>query len=217
MPIQWWHPLVAAGGVALIFAVDDPLREFFQDIRSDATNDVAKLVKKGKEPIVFQVAGFGALGVGLVAREAKVARTGLQILASYGLSSAMMIGTKGIFGRTRPVDTPGDVTNFDWFNGTQETAFPSGTSAIVFSLATTVSDAIGHPAVSVVMYTGASLTSWSRLNDNRHWMSDIVLGALYGVTAAKVVNGRWRVFGLRPPTFLIGPEGRAGLQYRASF
>ena len=215
--IQWWHPLAAAAGVAVIFAVDEPLREFFQDVRSAGTDDLANVVKRGKEPILYQVSGLGALGVGLLARQPKVARTGLQILGAYGLSGGMVIVTKWAFGRSRPSDTPGDVTNFDWFHGSEDNSFPSGTSAITFSLATTASDAIGHPAAAVALFTGASLTSWSRLNDNRHWMSDIALGALLGVTAAKVVNGRWRVFGLRPPSFLVGPNGQAGFQYRASF
>lgn len=212
--LQWWHAVATAGGVALLFAVDDPLREFFQDARSDATDDLAGVMKQGKEPVVYAVAGLGAIGVGLVARNGDVARTGAQILASYGLASAMMIGTKWAFGRSRPAATPGDATNFDWFAGDENASFPSGTAAVVFSLATTASDAIGHPAASVVLYSGATLTSWSRLNDNRHWTSDVALGALFGITAARLVNGRWRVFGLRPPSFIVGPEGGAGLRYR---
>jgi membrane-associated phospholipid phosphatase len=42
---------------------------------------------------------------------------------------------------------------------------------------------------------------------NRHWFTDVVLGAVYGVTAAKLVNGEWRIFGLRPPTASVGPHG----------
>jgi membrane-associated phospholipid phosphatase len=102
-------------------------------------------------------------------------------------------------------------------NGGSAASFPSGNAANVFSLATTLSDAIGNTAVSVALYTGATLNVWSRLNSDRHWLSDVVMGGLYGVFAAKVVNGRWRVFGLRPPSLLIGPAGEPGLQFSIAF
>jgi hypothetical protein len=49
-------------------------------------------------------------------------------------------------------------------------------------------------------------TAWSRVYDERHWASDVVLGAALGIATAKVVAGRWRVFGFRPPHFLIEPN-----------
>lgn len=42
---------------------------------------------------------------------------------------------------------------------------------------------------------------------NRHWLSDVALGAVYGITAAKLVNGRWTVFCPRPPS--IWTDGRS--------
>ena len=215
--LRWWHPVIAGTGIAILFAVDEPVRKFIQDNRSTSLEDVSDVAKHFKEPEVFYVAAGGAVAVGLLAGQPKVARTGLQIFTAYGLSSGMMIATKWIFGRSRPSQTPGDVTNFDWFNGNSNTSFPSGSSAVVFSLATTVADAVDHPAASVLLYGGATLNSWSRVYSNRHWLTDVALGALYGITAAKLVNGRWRVFGLRPPKVLVGLDGRTTIQYSASW
>jgi hypothetical protein len=85
----------------------------------------------------------------------------------------------------------------------------------VFSLATTLADAIDRLPVSIALYSGATLNAWARLNANRHWLSDVALGALFGITTAKLVNGEWTVFGLELPS--VWTDGRsAGLQYRLS-
>lgn len=215
--LKWWHPVVAVTGIGILFAVDQPVRKFVQGNRSATLDDVSDVAKRFKEPEVFYVAGGGAIAVGLLAGLPTVTRTGLQIFAAYGLSSVMMIATKWVFGRSRPSQTPNDALNFDWFNGGGGSSFPSGSAAVVFSLATTVADVVDHPVASVVLYGGATLNSWSRVNGNRHWVTDVALGALYGITAAKLVNGRWRVFGLRPPKVLVGLDGRTTVQYSASW
>lgn len=215
--LQWWHPLAAGAGIALLFTVDKPIHEFWQNHQSETLDDIANVAKKFKEPVVFAVSSVGAMSLGLMIGEPVVAQTGLQILGAYGVASGMMIATKWAFGRSRPSDTPDDHLNFDWFNGDENTAFPSGSSAVVFSLAATVSDAVGNTWVSVGLYSGAVVNAWSRVYGERHWFSDVALGALYGVTAAKVINGRWRIFGWRPPTVIVGSDGQANLLYSVSF
>ena len=216
MNLQWWHPLAGGAGVATLFLVDEPVRDFLQDHRSDGLDEVGDVTKRFKDKEVFWISGGGAIALGLIAREPKVTATGAQILAAYGLSSMMMIGTKWAFGRSRPSQTPVDPTNFDWFNGDDDSSFPSGSAAVVFSLATTVADAVDRTPVSILLYTGAGLNAWARLNSNRHWLSDVVLGGLYGVTAAKLVNGEWTVLGLELPS--IWTDGRSsGLAYTLRF
>jgi membrane-associated phospholipid phosphatase len=211
--LRWWHPLAAAGGVAALFLVDEPIRDFVQDHRSGILDDVGSVAAKFHEPEVFLVGSVGAMSLGLVARQPKLAQTGVQILSAYGLASGMMIGAKWAAGRSRPSDTPDNNLAMDWFGGGQRASFPSGASTVVFSLAATVSDAVGDTRVTVLLYSAATLNAWSRVNSDRHWVSDVALGALFGVTAAKLVNGRWRVFGFRPPTVGIAPGGRLVVGY----
>jgi membrane-associated phospholipid phosphatase len=61
----------------------------------------------------------------------------------------------------------------------------------------------------VALYTFASGTAWSRLNDNRHWPSDVVAGAMLGFTVSKMMSNRWEVLGIRPPAFLTEPADGA--------
>ncbi|MDH3208332.1 MAG: phosphatase PAP2 family protein, partial [Gemmatimonadota bacterium] len=169
--LQWWHPLVAGAGAASLFLIDEPVRDYIQDHRSDGLDDLADVTRRFKDKEVFWISGGGALALGLIARQPKVAATGAQIFAAYGLSTSMMIATKWAFGRSRPSDTPDDPTQFDWLDGGENSSFPSGSAAVVFSLATTVADAVDRLPVTVVLYSGATLNAWARLNSDRHWLS----------------------------------------------
>jgi membrane-associated phospholipid phosphatase len=86
-------------------------------------------------------------------------------------------------------------------------SMPSGHTVAAFAVATSLADDIDRPVVDVLLYTVAAGAGWSRIYDNRHWLSDAALGAALGYTTAKVVNGQWRIFGWRPPTFLVTPTG----------
>jgi membrane-associated phospholipid phosphatase len=56
----------------------------------------------------------------------------------------------------------------------------------------------------------------ARVYQLEHWVSDVVGGAALGIASAKLVSGRWRIFGLRPPGFLVGPAG-ARIEWHVSF
>ena len=70
---------------------------------------------------------------------------------------------------------------------------------MAFALATSLADEIHRPWATVGLYGMATAVGWSRINDNRHWLSDIAAGALIGITSSKLVTGRWRIFGLTLP------------------
>jgi membrane-associated phospholipid phosphatase len=77
---------------------------------------------------------------------------------------------------------------------------------MAFALATSLADDIHRVPATVALYTVATGTALSRLNDDRHWLSDVAGGAVLGVTSARLMSGRWRVFGLRPPSVIIAPQ-----------
>ena len=208
--LTWWHPLAAAGGVGAVFLIDKPVQGWMQDHQGETRDDVADVVKHFKDQRVFAASSLGAVALGLALSEPKVTVTGLHIAAAYGLAGGLNFATKWAFGRSRPSSTPEEHLSFAWFEGDENSAFPSGSAAVVFSLATTLADAVDRTPVSIVLYSGAALNAWARVYSDRHWVSDVALGALIGVTSARLVNGRWTVFGLRPPR--LWTDGRhAGL------
>lgn len=204
------HLAVGLGAVALLSLADEPLRDELQGHRSTGGDDLARTVRHFGEPVVYAPVVLGTVAVGLISGKPSVTRAGGRMaggLLVAGLATSLL---KPILGRRRPRYTD-DVYDFSPLTGRD--SWPSGHTTMAFALATSVSDEVGSLPVTIGLYGAATLTGWSRMNDNRHWLSDVAAGAAIGVASAKLMNGRWRVFGLGAPHFLLEPD-RAGLSFQ---
>jgi membrane-associated phospholipid phosphatase len=131
-----------------------------------------------------------------------------QRLAELGLfgTEALIVGEgtaslmKDTFGRARPyVDTVPTPTNWQalrgFSSGEKYRSFPSGHTVAAFAAAAAVSAETSTwwpHAIYVIgptMYGGAALVGLSRMYENRHWASDVIMGAAIGTFAGtKVVR-----------------------------
>ncbi|HXG44584.1 MAG TPA: phosphatase PAP2 family protein [Gemmatimonadales bacterium] len=202
--IPWWAGAIGAGVVAATSLVDEPARDAIQEGRSGATDDLARVVRHFGQPEVYAPAALGPIAVGLIAGRPAVRRAGERIAASLLVAGAVTSTLKLATGRSRP-NVARDAWDLHPFTGGR--SFPSGHTAVAFALAASVSDEIRSPPATVGLYGAAALTAWSRLNDNKHWLSDVVAATAIGIASAKLVNGRWKVFGISGPRFLVGPGG----------
>jgi membrane-associated phospholipid phosphatase len=212
-PIRWWHGAIIVGGLSALMLLDEPGGEFLQQNRSGTLDDVSRVVRHFGQPEVYVSITLGMVAAGLVSRDDDLTRAGGRLAATLALAGAASTATKFVFGRPRPSESD-EADVFAPFSG--EDAMPSGHSTIAFALATALADDIQKTWASVGLYTLATGVAWSRLNDDRHWLSDVAAGAVVGVVSAKLVNGRWRLFHLRPPSILLGPR-HAGLAWQVQF
>jgi membrane-associated phospholipid phosphatase len=216
MALQWWHPLAAAAGIGALTLLDEPMAELIHNHRSDSVDDFGTIMAGFSDDWVIRIITGELVTVGLVTRDASVASTGLRVITAHVIGGVLIKGGKWMFGRGRPSANLDDAFDFEFFNGSNSNAFPSGAAVQSFALATTLADEIDHPVASVALYSAAGLNAWSRLNSNRHWVSDMALGDVMGMTLARLMNGRWRLFGLRPLELWAGPDG-ARFGWRLSF
>jgi membrane-associated phospholipid phosphatase len=211
--IHWWHGALAAGGLSALMLLDHPVQRYAQRNSGTGADNVAGVVRHFGQPEVYGTVTLGLVAAGLVANDPAVTRAGGRLAFSLALAGASVQAGKLLFGRPRPEESL-DADGFSPFSG--QAALPSGHSAVAFALATSLADDIHRPWATVGLYGMATAVGWSRINDNRHWLSDVAAGALVGVTSAKLASGRWRIFGLRPPSILVGPGGM-GLGWRREF
>jgi membrane-associated phospholipid phosphatase len=202
--IRWYHGLAALGVVALTTTLDEPVNEQTQSNRTDTKDDVAYVFRQLGEPEVFLPVALAPVAVGLISGNDAILRAGGRIGFSILTASVVTSLLKPLVGRARPAYTA-NAYEFEPFSGND--AWPSGHTTVAFAMATSVGDEIGSLPVSLVLYTAAGLTGWSRINDNRHWLSDVLAGAAIGITSAKLMNGKWKVFGIGQPRFLASPTG----------
>jgi len=212
--IRWYHAAAVFAGTSLLFLADSPVERFAQNHRSSTTDGAASFFRHFGQPEVYGTVSLGLVATGLLAKNSRLTRTGLRATFSVGLAGASTLALKGLFGRERPDAADGTV-DFDPFGHSQ--GLPSGHTSLAFALATSLSDDIHRPWATVGLYTLATGTALSRINDNRHWLSDVALGAVVGITSAKLASGRWQIFGIRTPSFLATPTGGAGVGWHATF
>lgn len=119
-------------------------------------------------------------------------RTGEAIIASGVVTGAL----KGMAGRARPYASPQRPGDWRLFSGTRDGArqsFPSGhtTAAFAFASAMHRELRVSHPQTASwagpALYAAAALTGLARLHADRHWASDVVMGAGIGTVTGLVV------------------------------
>lgn len=214
--IKWWEVgTVVGGGLLTMAAVDGPVQEWSSDPGHyhQATDDLANAFQLFGAPAVVYPVSAGIILVGLVAKQPALFHSGLRIGASVLLAGVVTEGAKLAFGRVRP-DATADVWDYQPFSG--NASLWSGHTALAFAFATSLSQEIHRTWVTVGLYTLATGTAWSRVYENDHWVSDVIIGAVVGVTSAKLATGRWRIFGLRAPMPLATPNG-LGVAWHGSF
>lgn len=211
--IRWWHGAIVLGGLSALILVDEPAHRFIEDQRSGTSDDFARTVRHFGQVEVYGTITAGMVAAGLVTHTDELTRAGARLATTLALAGATSTIAKFGLGRPRPSENP-DPDVFKPFSG--DDAMPSGHSTMAFALATALADDIHNTSASIGLYTLATGVAWSRMNDDRHWLSDVAAGAVVGITSAKLVSGRWRLFNLRPPSILLGPR-HAGIVWQVPF
>jgi membrane-associated phospholipid phosphatase len=145
----------------------------------------------------FQLAGaLATYGVGRATGSARVSRFGADLVRANIVAQAMTAGIKLSVRRGRP-------------DGTQY-SFPSGHSSVSFAAATVVQRHFGWKA-GVPAYAAASYVAASRVQEKRHYFSDVAFGAVVGIVAGRTVTiGRGdHRFAVAP----TAPRGGVGISF----
>jgi membrane-associated phospholipid phosphatase len=201
---------VAAAGAA--FAADEDLRRFFRHNRSQIGDSIAAIGYRLGDGKTILGASALAYGAGYAAGDVKSRETALLVLQSWALTAGATEGVKQLAGRKRPGSTD-DHAKFEGPGGSEK-SFWSGHAANAFSTAAVIAEQYhDNPWVAPVAYGLAGLVAWSRLNDNAHWASDVVVGAGFGYAVGKLVT-HFSPFRDQPEMSLMpwGLPGGGGLQ-----
>jgi membrane-associated phospholipid phosphatase len=212
--IQWWEAGVAVGGVTALILVDQSVKDWAQDQRSQGTDDAADLLRHFGQPEVWAAVPAVIISAGLISGSEHTTAVGGRALGSALLAGAVEISLKAALGRRRPNEPDVGVWDFIPFSGNQ--SMPSGHTTVAFAFATSLADDLDPIWVKVGLYSLAAGTGWARINDNKHWFSDTVGGAIVGITSAKLVSGRWQVFGIRTPSIFVSDRGTT-MSWHATF
>ena len=212
---------------ALMFPLDEHVAERLQNPNTQA-NRFFKDASKGVEAIASPgayVIGGTLYAVGRIGKFDKVADLGWHGTEAVLFAQGVTFMLKGTVGRGRPFLTngedPGDYHMMQGFSSGDWTSFPSGHTSTAFAAAAAVTNETTRwwPrstwVVGPLMYGGAAAVGLSRMYHNRHWASDVALGAAIGTfSGRKVVQYAHGHPGNRIDRFMlrtsIVPDGHGG-------
>jgi membrane-associated phospholipid phosphatase len=188
---------LATTAAALIPADDRIAREFQRPgpQSSALLRETAEGVEMIGSPgaLVF---GGSLYVAGLVIRRRGVADFGWHTLEALAISAQVTDVLKGTFGRSRPYAAAGDARDFDLgagFGSDTRRSLPSGHTSAAFTLASVVSAESAHRwprahrLIAPLAYAAATGVGLSRMYQDKHWASDVALGAAIGTLTGRMV------------------------------
>jgi membrane-associated phospholipid phosphatase len=198
-----WRDAALLGGFSILTAAISPLDVAIANRLRDSTvqenrflGEVAKVVRDVATPYSV-VIGVSMYAYGRLAKEPKLADLGLHGTEALAIGTLTGSLLKGFFGRERPYvnRNPHSYKLGRGFGGGREPyrSFPSGHTIAAFAAAAAVTSETrrwwrgSEVYIGPLMYGGAALSGMSRIYHNRHWASDVVMGAAIGTLAGNKV------------------------------
>lgn len=183
---DWMTAGLIAGGTGLFMILDEEIRDGFEDNRSSTTDDVSEFFERfGNGAISLPALGAFYL-YGYFGENAKAERTALIAAESFLVTGLFTTVLKAATGRHRP-STGDSSTSFDGFT-TDHNSFPSGHTSTAFAIATVIANEYEDVSyIKPISYGIATMTGLSRMNDEKHWASDVFLGAALGYFTSKTL------------------------------
>jgi membrane-associated phospholipid phosphatase len=169
---------IIAGSTAILMAGDYEVKQFVQRNRQPFTNKVATIIEPtGTYYPMFLMAGMYVTSK--LTKNKKLGHASLAAGKSFAITALFYASTKTIVRRQRPAYTNNSFSyKAPFTGGRQFTSFPSGHTSTAFSVATALALEYKHTQwVPIASYTLAGLTGLSRIYQNRHWASDVLVGA----------------------------------------
>lgn len=184
---QWRRAAFGLGAIATTAIGDEQIADFAQRNRSAFSDDFSSVATPfgGRRALVLS----GAMIVGgLITHDTALRDTGRDALEASILAAGVVTPLlKRAVGRTRPLIGNG-AYEFDPFSKNQ--SFPSGHATNAFAVASVVAGHSRGWVVPTIAYTIASGVAVSRVNDDVHFASDVIAGALIGTSIGRAVVAR---------------------------
>jgi membrane-associated phospholipid phosphatase len=173
---------------AVVVSMDEAISQPFFDWQTDFAQhfgDAGEVLGSGY--FQFSITGL-ALGAGAVAHSKPLINFGLDNLQAQLFTSGITLLVKELTHRTRPEEGDGAYKWYGPFKGHGNESFFSGHTSLSFCTATMIY-LHSHKKwwVGVMGYTIASGIGISRMQKQKHWASDVIVGAAVGTAVASFI------------------------------
>ncbi len=193
-PSKWdkndW--LTIGGITALTYGtmhIDSYVREFALKHHKYRNTIPVEFGRIWGEPWLTAAVAGGFYLQGSIADNTANKKLGFEIAESAFYTTVITLILKYGFGRERPLKNA-DPFSFHPFSFKNNffVSLSSGHTALAFSLSTVLAEHIENDYLKVIAFIPAFMTAFSRVYQNHHWTSDVVLGGIIGYSVAEFVT-----------------------------
>jgi len=169
-------------------AFDKPLLSLIQENRTHFSDEFSRHITNfgGHDALLISAAMFG---VGWFTKDDRLRDAGLQSAEAQEIASQLLVPVlKRAVGRSRPFTNEGTY-HFEPFHSKDEAhrSFPSSHATTAWAAATAIAAHYDDRVVPIVVYSIAAGVAYARVNDNVHYPTDVIAGALLGHFVARAV------------------------------
>ena len=176
--------MTAAIGLSLL---DESVRQRFQNNRTEDWDNISDVVSAVGHPLTTLGISAALWGVGQQQNDKYLTETGILAFRAVALSQVGTLTGKILFGRARP-STTGDAYSFEPLTlDDDDQSLPSAHTAGAFALASVLAKRSTKQYSPYLYYGLAALVGLSRIDQDKHWLSDVVMSGLIGELSARLV------------------------------
>jgi len=180
--------LATAGAVGLTYVFDGDIRNKLQGSKSGALDTATDIGDVIGNPLVHLGVAGAVYGGGILAGSPKWRETGEMLGEAAILADAASFIVKQAVGRSRPSET-GDKGSFRPLQFKSDfDSMPSMHAASSFAMASVMASRTENYLAKALYYSVATFVGFSRMYQDKHWASDVVLGAAIGELCGRVVT-----------------------------
>ncbi|WP_298271266.1 phosphatase PAP2 family protein [Geobacter sp.] len=180
--------LAVAGAVGLTYVFDNDIRDKVaarQGRTLDRATDAGNII--GNPILHLGVAG-AVWGGGILADSPKWRDVGLMMGEAAVIADAATFVLKEAMGRGRPFTGSGRDSFRPFQFKSDYDSMPSMHTSSSFAMASVIARTSESIPVALLSYTTAAFVGFSRIYQDKHWASDVVLAAAIGELAGRVVT-----------------------------
>jgi hypothetical protein len=185
---DWYFAAGTIGGTLVLMPLDSAGKKFAlktaESGKLNATMDFFRGYGDAKYPISAALVTYFT---GLFSGWDGLRVTSRQVLQAMLYAGIVSTTFKFVIGRARPYEDQGPYSFNPFKTNNGLLSMPSGHATVAFALSSVLAERIGNIWASIGLYGAATMTGFSRMYHNQHWLSDVFFGAAIGTASGLYV------------------------------